>query len=1065
MDSRQPSERDRELLRIAGSISDREPVAWEEELQRAPGLENRLGTLRLLASLAQVHEDSRSQAVRDESAATTFPAGTAGLTAEPRSESATATVAGETESLARGTRWGQLQILETLGRGGFGTVYRAFDDRLGREVALKLWRRGRGPIAGQLDEARALARLHHPNLPVVYGVDQDGGSVGMWTELVSGETLEQRLLALGPMSAREAALVGIEVCRALAAIHDAGLVHRDVKTSNVMREKEGRIVLLDLGLVIPFQGSGPESAAGTLPSMAPELFQGRRASPASDVYAAGVLLYRLVTHANPDDPVAGHTARAIPLRERVPDLPPGFCDIVERATAAHPEDRHPNARALETALLEWAESHGVEPRGSATSAASPARTRLLPQLPTSFVGREGECWECLEAVRASRLVTVVGPGGCGKTRLAIHIAEQVAESAETVVGFADLSPLVESATVASEVLRALDLPPTSSRGLRDHVAQVMGDRSYLLVLDNCEHLLDAAGSVADDLLAACPGLRILATSRAPLRLAGERLFELAPLGLPPPDERSTAASVGAFDAVRLFVERARRVSPGFRLTDENAAAVADLCARLDGLPLAIELAAARSRALTPQEIRDRLAAGIGLLGQGRFSTNPRHETLETAVRWTYDALAPDDRRVFDSLAVFAGSWTLEAATRVCLEDSNEIEALERITDLIERSLVVSATPCLGVSRYGFLETLNRFAQERLRESGRLPVLQARHFDFFLALAEQAEPQMWGTEQSSWAQRLEADHPNLLAALAWSRSEPGRSGENLRMAGALARFWTERGHLLTGREALQWALANNPPDHDPRAYARALTGEAGIAVYLFEHEAAQSCCTRALEIYRRLEDASGTARSLVALGMLAHNVTDYPRARACYAEALELYRRLDERRGIASVLNNVGAIAWRLEEWEEARRLHEEAVEHAEAAKDPGLRVLALVNLSVVALHRGDNREAASRMTQALTLVRAHRLVRHAATCLEAAAGVLARHQESARAARLFAAGAQHRARLGGRIEPAWHRAHEPMRLAISRDLGRVRLEEEDRVGRSLTAEAGIDEALRGLELL
>ena len=1039
-------------MRIARSISDREPIAWDEELARAPELLGTLWHLRRLHTLASVHESAASEGA----------IGAAALLDRAANE--------EGDERAPGLpTWGPLEILESLGRGGFGRVYRAYDPLLQREVALKLWRRGRGTDA-LLAEARALARVRHPNLPVVHGADDHDGWLGMWTDLVRGRTLEELIATQGPLGAREAALVGVEICRALQAVHEAGLVHRDIKTSNVMRDESGRVVLLDFGLATEREPrDGAARAAGTPSSMAPELLQGGAATPASDLYAVGVLLYRLVSRAFPYEgstaaEIAARQERgeSVPLGERRLELPATFVGVVEHALAHAPESRPKSALALEQALRESLGSPPIAPDVRAPSGAEP-EVSPLPHFLTRFIGRDGELSQCHEAIQSHRLVTLLGPGGSGKTRLAVRQAERIADTGMGVA-FADLASLHEPATVEPEVRRALDAWRASG-GSAASLARTIGSAALLLVLDNCEHLLDTVAPLATSLLASCPRLRLLATSRAPLRVPGEQALAVPPLALPPAAAGASIESVAAFEAVQLFVARARLVRPDFQLTAHNAEAVAEVCRRADGLPLAIELAAARTRAMTPEEIRDRLVESPRLLARGGFSTTARHASLETAIRWTYDSLADDSRTLMDGLAVFSGTWSLPAAARVCMDGAPELWALDAITSLIEQSLVTLAPPCLGATRYRLLDTLRAFAQDRLRASGRLDELEWRHFDYFLTLAEEAEPRLWGPEQALWSERLDADHANLQAALAWARSRPERAIDHVRLAGALARFWTERGHLATGREALTAALVPAGREADSPAAARALLGASTLAIYQSDHTQARVWGEGALRLYRRLEDPAGIARTLVTLGIVAHEVSDYAAAETCYRESLERFRTIGDRRGEAQVLNNLGAITWRQDRWNEARALHREALVHAEPARDPGLRSLALTNLGLVEQRLGHVTEAAGCVAEALALVREHRLMRHAASALEVAAAVLAERRESARAARLYAAARRYREQVGNRQEPAWRRVHEPAMTAAARDLGAERLETESRVGQALSLTQAIDEAARGLALV
>ena len=1031
------TESERRLLKLAGAVSDRAPVDWDSALARDPALEQTIARLKALQAMAAVHETaSNTSAAVPGAAAAASP----GL-----------------------THWGSLQILESLGRGGFGHVYRAFESGLDREVALKLWRRrdGEAEATRQIAEARTLARLRHPNLPVVFGVAEHEGWLGMWTELIRGRTVEEMIAAQGPLGAREAALIGVEICRALAAVHAAGLVHRDVKTSNVMREESGRVVLVDFGLAVRADSLLEPLAAGTPPCMAPETLRGERATAASDLYSLGVLLYRLVTAAYPYEgataqEIADAHARGarITLAERRAELPAGFVRVLERALEPTAAARHESAEELEHALAEFLQSSAV---GRLRPGAAEERS-TLPQPLTHFVGRREELAECLEAMRSFRLVTLLGPGGSGKTRLAIRAAEAVAGEPQARVAFVDLSPLTHPDAVAAETRRALGVA-----GQRRPLAEALGSAPGLLVLDNCEHVLEGAAAMAVELLSAAPRWQALATSRSPLKVPGESVVEVPPLALPPAGANATPAALRGFDAMRLFVERARLVRPDFRLTDDNAAAVADICRRADGLPLAIELAAARVRALTPMEILDRLPDALRLLDRGSFSSSAHHQTMEAAIRWSYDSLTESEQRWMDSLAVFAGAWTLPAAARVCLDGADELQALDAVTGLIERSLVTTAPPCLGVSRYRFLEILRAFALTRLRESGRFEELEQRHAQYFVQLAEGAEPHLWGPDQAAWAVRLEADHPNFLAALAWMRDRPECAVDHLRLAGALSRFWMMRAHLSLGRQALEHALAGGSAA-DPAARARALLGSGALAIYQSDHAVARARCAEAIELYRAIGDDSGVARTLVILGVVAHDALDYSGALGHYSQALALFRRLGDTRGIGHILNNMGALRMRQEDWSEARRLLEEALPHVEAAKDPGTLVLLLTNLGFVSLRQGMDHEAGSSLIRALEGAREHGLMRHAAAILETAGALLAARHESAIAARLYAAAEQQRLALGAPPEPAWRKSHEPFLAALARDLGAERLAAEQEAGGRLDAHRAIEEARRALDM-
>ena len=428
----------------------------------------------------------------------------------------------------------------------------------------------------------------------------------------------------------------------------------------------------------------------------------------------------------------------------------------------------------------------------------------LAQQVTSFVGRERELAEVKKLLAQTRLATLLGAGGIGKTRLSLHAAVEVLDDFADGVWFVELAPIADPRLLAQAVAPVLGVKEEAGRPVQEALLKFVQDRQLLLVLDNCEHLLQGCAELAKQLLQAGAQVKILATSREPLHVAGETTYPVPSLSLPEPRMRIAHTALTQYEAIRLFVDRAAAARPAFRLTPNNATLVADICRRLDGIPLALELAAARVRVLSVETIAARLSDRFRLLTGGDRTALPRQQTLRACIDWSYDLLTEAERSVLRRLAVFAGGWTLEAAEAVGTGgDVQADEVLDVPAQLVEKSLV--AMDAEG-TRYQLLETVRQYAQDRLHESGEAEAIRERHRDYFLALAEEAEPKLLGAEQAAWLRRLEAEHDNLRAGLSWSLEDSG-SQAGLRLCGALQRFWITRGHFSEGRSGAcgSWAM--------------------------------------------------------------------------------------------------------------------------------------------------------------------------------------------------------------------------------------------------------------------
>jgi predicted ATPase len=468
----------------------------------------------------------------------------------------------------------------------------------------------------------------------------------------------------------------------------------------------------------------------------------------------------------------------------------------------------------------------------------------LPTHLTSFVGRGQEVSEARRLLARARLLTLTGAGGVGKTRLALQVATEVVGDYPGGAWFVDLAPLHDAAFVPTAIASVLAAKEEPARPLIETLVDVLGGQSVLLLLDNCEHLVAACAELADRLLHACPGLRVLATSREALHIAGETTWRVPSLLLPEAS-LSSPEQVQASPAVHLFVERAAAVQPRFRLDEHNAGAVAAICRRLDGIPLAIELAAARSSVLSPEQIAARLVDRFAVLVTGSRTAPARQQTLRATIQWSYDLLTPAERRLLERLAVFAGGWTLEAAEAVCASDEIAPEAtLDLLSGLVGKSLVQAEPQANGTIRYRLLETVRQYAEGKLADSGEAAALRVRHRDYHLALAGDAVDGLSGPDQVEWLERLEAEHDNLRAALAWCQADPNGADQEERLAGALGRFWRDRGY---NREGFAWLMhaVRRRPGAVSGGRGRALNWAAVIAQHgELAHEQQAGCSRRA-----------------------------------------------------------------------------------------------------------------------------------------------------------------------------------------------------------------------------
>jgi predicted ATPase/serine/threonine protein kinase len=887
-----------------------------------------------------------------------------------------------TTAVATGDQLGPYKIEVLLGAGGMGIVYRALDTRLERKVALKLLRSVDADpqlIARFEREARAASALNHPNIVSVHDIGAADQGRFIVMEYVAGRTLRD-MLKQGPLL-NSLVELGSQMARALNAAHAAGITHRDIKPENLMVRDDGYVKIVDFGLarllrVDPtretmFQTTGfrttgqPDLIFGTPRYMSPEQARGENPGPPSDVFSLGLVLYEMATGRSPfSGTSAPEMLHAIVTQhpERPSRWNPAIAPMHEQLILAMlrkaPSER-PSANAVETTLI-----------ASRVNGSAPRETSL-PVQRTVFIGRDRERAAIKELLLnpAIRTLTLTGPGGTGKTRLALQCVEDVLGNFPGGAYFVDLAPLTEPRLVISAIAKALNVRESPGHDLtglvRQHLATL---EAPLLILDNFEHLMDAASSVVT-LLESSARLKVVVTSRLVLRIYGEQEIPVLPLPLPPSAPSLSPEDLQTFPSVALFVQRASAVRPGFHVTPENASAIAEICRRLDGLPLAIELAAARVKMLPPASLLTRIESRLQLLTSGARDLPARQQTLRRTIDWSYELLEPAERTLFARLAVFVGGCTLEAAEAVCnTREDLELDLFDGMSSLVDKSLLRQQGGDDAEPRFSMLETIREYARERLQERGELAATEHAHAAYFLVLAEEDVGILDPCQQQAWLRGSDLEHDNFRAA-ARSLLMAGNAVWALRLGAALLWFWEQQEYFTEGRDFLETIL--RMPGAENRTALRArLAYYAGTLEYRLRDTCSSEKWHReALEIFREFQDRQGMAASLNAMSMNARRDKRFEEGRAMLEEAALLWREAGDDASADNALSNLGVIARDQGDYEGACAIFEQLALRFRVGGNLGGVASAMSCLGDVAAARKDYGLARTHYRQSLELFR------------------------------------------------------------------------------------------------
>ncbi|WP_330252885.1 protein kinase [Nocardia sp. NBC_00565] len=930
-----------------------------------------------------------------------------------------------------------------IGRGGFGAVYRCTQASLDRVVAVKV-------LTADLDEdnrarffreQRAAGRLTgHPNIVHVLQAGATGnGRPFIVMPYYPQGSLDARIRCDGPLELEEALRLGVKMAGALETARRFGVLHRDVKPANILFTDYDEPTLVDFGIAHIAGGfvTGTGIITGTPAFTAPEVIAGEAPGPAADVYGLGATLFAAITGHAAFERRSGEQLVAQFLRitsEPVPDLrehgiSEGVGAIIEGAMSSDPGTR-PSALELGEQLRASQRRHGFavddlavytppsaehgpmppKPRKSSSTgshrrwpsetSSGSGRLGRLPLELTSFVDRRTELTEATNSLSASRLVTLTGIGGVGKTRLAVRVATSAQRNFADGVAFVELGELRDESLLVGLVAGALGLQDRSVRPIREVLVEFLTDRELLLVLDNCEQMVAAVAELAESLLRACPGFRILATSREPIGLDGEVVLPLHPLAVPDPDR--LPRSLSRNDAMRLFAERAATAVAGFEITEDNKVTIARICRRLDGLPLPIELATARLRAMSPEQILQRLTDRFALLTRGTRSAPPRQQTLRMCIDWSHDLCTPAEQRLWAQLSVFAGSFELDAAQFVCGEDLAAAELLDTVGFLIDKSILIREESGTAV-RFRMLDTVREYGREKARQTGEYLEICRRHRDWYERLALEANADWTSPRALEWITRLRREQPNLRQALEFCLSDNPEAG--IRIAAALLPFWSSHGSLSEGRYWLDRLLARRTGKVTVDQ-AAAIYAACNAAAVQADLPAVAALVREGRALVEQTTDPLARAHIDYAEGLLALYSGNPSDAHPNLEKAIQVYAERGNLLFRVSALTYLGFSYELRNNTSRAIEVYEDALAITKRHGETVYQSYLLWSLAVALWRQGDPARATRLLAQALRVSRTMDDRINISMCLQTLAWIAAEEENPERAVVLTAAAEQ-----------------------------------------------------------
>ncbi|MEA2488577.1 MAG: hypothetical protein QOH21_369, partial [Acidobacteriota bacterium] len=874
--------------------------------------------------------------------------------------------------------------------------------------------------------------LNHPNILTVYDIGNAGDDHFIATEFVDGVTLRQRMLR-GEPSTREVLDIGIQISSALAAAEKAGLVHRDIKPDNIMlRREDGYIKLLDFGLARTtgatdpdLQKTDPYVVRGTVFYMSPEQLRGLPLDSRSDIWSTGVVLYELVSGRLPFDGDSATDVAASILRSEPPPLttpsnatvPPRLATIIARAMLKDRNRRYATARQMLDDLQELRTDLerdagtivGTREARQVTTESlelNEAPATNLPSRLTPIVGRDTERADVLALLRREdvRLVTLTGPGGTGKTRLSLATGAELLHEFDDGVWWVSLDTARDEQLVVAAIAEALDVRE-GSHALVDAVKNALRGKKLLLILDNFEQVLHAA-PVVSELLKVAPHSKALVTSRSPLRLNGEREYAVPPLTTPPLDLPLTPEALAGYASVALFLERASSVKSDFALTAENAHAIAEICVRLDGLPLAIELAAARVKLLPPKAMLSRVENRLKLLSGGNRDLPERQQTMRAAISWGYNLLDDAEKRLFTMLSVFRGGFSIEDAEALAGDEEGNV--LNELSSLVDKAFLRRDPASQDdAPRFIMLETIREYGLECLVEDARLAAVRLAHAQHMAGIAETHELD---------ARRLAGDEDNFRAALELATSA-GDAELSLRLGAALWWFWYLRGNYAEGRRWLDAVLAV-PGGEGVPVRAKAMTGAGALAFLQCDYDRATALLDQSIALSRQHGDPMSLAQSLQFRGSIARERGEYEHAIDLHLLSRTLWAELEDRANAGRSLNYVGFASWLNGDFARTTELCHTTLQLFRDRADTEGVAWSLLNLAAAALYSGKPDRAEQRLEECLSWSRTGAFKEGIAWSLNLLGCVLRARGENARAIALLADSLQLHSELGDRWRTA-----------------------------------------------